>query len=268
MNRKILCGVLALLLVLAVAFTGCQSNSSSSASGSGSTSGSDSGSGSGSGSAELEAVTLEYYMPEKAMTDAQMVWDEINKYVQEKINATVNIHWIEWAEYSQRMSAIIGAGQEFDLLASPTSVLNFAVNANNGAYAELDDLLTEYAPELLEEVPAFVLEGGKVNGKIYGVPSYKDVADSYSVIWYTDLAQGLGAQGLYNICTPVSMENAQPGDLIFFWHTYDAPNPNGVTHVGIYVGNGQMIHCGDPISYANINSSYWQQHYYGMGRLP
>ena len=192
MNRKILCGVLALLLVLAVAFTGCQSNSSSSASGSGSTSGSDSGSGSGSGSTDLEAVTLEYYMPEKAMTDAQMVWDEINKYVQEKINATVNIHWIEWAEYSQRMSAIIGAGQEFDLLASPTSVLNFAVNANNGAYAELDDLLTEYAPELLEEVPAFVLEGGKVNGKIYGVPSYKDVADSYSVIWYTDLAQEWG----------------------------------------------------------------------------
>lgn len=55
----------------------------------------------------------------------------------------------------------------------------------------------------------------------------------------------LGAQGLYNICTPVSVGNAQPGDLIFFWHTYDAPNPNGVTHVGIYVGNGQMIHCGD-----------------------
>lgn len=78
----------------------------------------------------------------------------------------------------------------------------------------------------------------------------------------------LGAQGLYNICTPVSMANAQPGDLIFFWHTYDAPNPNGVTHVGIYVGNGQMIHCGDPISYANINSNYWQQHFYGMGRLP
>ena len=78
----------------------------------------------------------------------------------------------------------------------------------------------------------------------------------------------LGAQGLYNICTPVSMENAQPGDLIFFWHTYDAPNPNGVTHVGIYVGNGQMIHCGNPISYANINSNYWQSHYYGMGRLP
>ena len=78
----------------------------------------------------------------------------------------------------------------------------------------------------------------------------------------------LGAQGLYNICTPVSIENAQPGDLIFFWHTYDAPNPNGVTHVGIYVGNGQMIHCGNPISYANINSNYWQSHFYGYARLP
>ena len=78
----------------------------------------------------------------------------------------------------------------------------------------------------------------------------------------------LGAQGLYNICTPVSAANVRPGDLVFFWHTYDAPNPNGVTHVGIYVGNGQMIHCGDPISYANINTSYWTQHFYSFGRMP
>lgn len=78
----------------------------------------------------------------------------------------------------------------------------------------------------------------------------------------------LGAQGLYNICTPVSAANVQPGDLVFFWHTYDAPNPNGVTHVGIYVGNGQMIHCGDPISYANINTNYWTQHFYAFGRMP
>ena len=78
----------------------------------------------------------------------------------------------------------------------------------------------------------------------------------------------LGAQGLYNICTPVSAADVRPGDLVFFWHTYDAPDPNGVTHVGIYVGSGQMIHCGDPISYANINSSYWQDHFYSYARLP
>lgn len=78
----------------------------------------------------------------------------------------------------------------------------------------------------------------------------------------------LGAQGLFNICTPVSAASVRPGDLVFFWHTYDAPNPNGVTHVGIYVGNGQMLHCGDPISYANINTNYWKQHFYAFGRMP
>lgn len=75
----------------------------------------------------------------------------------------------------------------------------------------------------------------------------------------------LGAQGLCNICTPVSSANVKPGDLVFFTGTYDTP---GVSHVGIYVGNNMMIHCGDPISYANLNSSYWQAHFYRYGRLP
>ena len=74
----------------------------------------------------------------------------------------------------------------------------------------------------------------------------------------------LGAQGLCNICTPVSSANVKPGDLVFFTGTYDTP---GVSHVGIYVGNNMMIHCGDPISYANLNSSYWQSHFYRYGRL-
>ena len=75
----------------------------------------------------------------------------------------------------------------------------------------------------------------------------------------------LGAQGLCNICTPISSANVKPGDLVFFTGTYDTPS---VGHVGIYVGNNMMIHCGDPISYANLNSSYWQSHFYRYGRLP
>ena len=75
----------------------------------------------------------------------------------------------------------------------------------------------------------------------------------------------LGAQGLCNICTPVSSANVKPGELVFFTGTYDTP---GVSHVGIYVGNNMMIHCGDPISYANLNSNYWQSHFYRYGRLP
>ena len=73
------------------------------------------------------------------------------------------------------------------------------------------------------------------------------------------------AQGLYNICTPVTAGQAKPGDLVFFVGTYDTP---GVSHVGLYVGNSVMLHCGDPISYTNLNSSYWQSHLYCYGRLP
>ena len=73
----------------------------------------------------------------------------------------------------------------------------------------------------------------------------------------------LGAQGLYNISTPVS--DPQPGDLVFFVGTYDT---SGVSHVGIYVGDGMMLHCGDPIQYSNLNTSYWQPHFYAYGRPP
>ena len=72
------------------------------------------------------------------------------------------------------------------------------------------------------------------------------------------------ANGLLNNCTRVSKNNAKPGDLIFFQGTY---NTSGASHVGIYVGDGMMIHCGNPIQYANINSSYWQSHFYTFGRL-
>ena len=73
----------------------------------------------------------------------------------------------------------------------------------------------------------------------------------------------LGAQGLYNISTPVS--DPQPGDLVFFVGTYDT---SGISHVGIYVGDGMMLHCGDPISYTNLNTSYWQSHFYAYARPP
>lgn len=73
------------------------------------------------------------------------------------------------------------------------------------------------------------------------------------------------AQGLYNLCTPVSRSNARPGDLVFFKGTYKT---KGVSHVGIYVGENRMIHCGNPISYTNINTQYWQSHFFTFGRLP
>ena len=66
-------------------------------------------------------------------------------------------------------------------------------------------------------------------------------------------------------CTPVAKSNAQPGDLIFFKGTYDTP---GISHVGLYVGAGKMLHCGDPIRYVDINTTYWQAHFYAFARPP
>lgn len=74
----------------------------------------------------------------------------------------------------------------------------------------------------------------------------------------------LTANGLMGVCDIIPQESASPGDLIFFQGTY---NTSGASHVGIYVGDGMMIHCGNPISYASINSSYWQQHFYCFGRI-
>ncbi len=73
------------------------------------------------------------------------------------------------------------------------------------------------------------------------------------------------AQGIYNKCTKIPADQAQPGDIVFFEKTYNTSSP--VTHVGIYTGNGMMIHCGDPIKYASINGMYWSQHLYAFGRL-
>lgn len=73
------------------------------------------------------------------------------------------------------------------------------------------------------------------------------------------------ANGLYRSSTRIIAEEAKPGDLIFFQGTYET---SGASHVGIYVGNNMMIHCGNPISYAPIDTNYWKQHFYGFGRLP
>ena len=75
----------------------------------------------------------------------------------------------------------------------------------------------------------------------------------------------LGATSLYGRCTPIAPQEARPGDLIFFEGTISGEE--GITHVGLYVGGNHMLHCGSPIGYADLTDSYWQNHFYGYGRL-
>ena len=135
-------------------------------------------------------------------------------------------------------------------------------------------MVYDIPPEALEdaEFAAMITEAEKYLGYpyVWGGSSPSTSFDCSGFVSWVINHSGwnvgrLSAQGLCNICTPVSSSNVKPGDLVFFKGTYDTP---GVSHVGIYIGNNRMIHCGDPISYTNLNSSYWQSQFYPYGRLP
>lgn len=142
------------------------------------------------------------------------------------------------------------------------------------ASARRDYLDYDVPPEALEDerFAAMLREGEKYLGfpYVWGGSNPTTSFDCSGFVSWVMNHSGwnvgrLGANGLLGICTPVSSTNAQPGDLIFFQGTY---NTSGASHVGIYVGGGMMLHCGDPISYENINTPYWQRHFYTFGRLP
>ena len=133
----------------------------------------------------------------------------------------------------------------------------------------------EIPPSALEDVTfaALITEAEKYIGYpyVWGGSNPSTSFDCSGFVCWTMTASGVwnvgrtSAQGLFNACTPVSASNAQPGDLIFFVGTYDTP---GISHVGIYAGGGKMLHCGDPIRYVDINTSYWQSHFYAFARPP
>lgn len=127
-----------------------------------------------------------------------------------------------------------------------------------------------------ERFAALITEAEKYLGYpyVWGGSSPSTSFDCSGFVSYVLTSSGLcnigrlGAQGLYNISARVS--DPQPGDLVFFVGTYDTA---GISHVGFYVGldeagNPMFLHCGDPIQYARLNTSYWQQHFYAYGRPP
>lgn len=131
------------------------------------------------------------------------------------------------------------------------------------------DIPAEYLED--EKFSTLITEAEKYLGYpyVWGGSSPATSFDCSGFVSYVLTSTGLcntgrlGADSLYHISTPVS--NPQPGDLVFFVGTYDT---DGISHVGIYVGDGMMLHCGDPIQYADLNSNYWQSHFYAYARPP
>ena len=150
----------------------------------------------------------------------------------------------------------------------------FPGSAYIGRYGEGSYITYEIPPSALEDeaFAAIISEAEKYLGYpyVWGGSSPSTSFDCSGFVCWVLNHSGWNvgrttAQGLCNFCTPVRYSDAKPGDLVFFMGTYDTPE---VSHVGIYVGNDMMIHCGDPISYSNLNSAYWQEHLYCYGRLP
>ncbi len=150
----------------------------------------------------------------------------------------------------------------------------FPDSAYIGKYITNKDPAYEIPPEALsdDKFAAIIREAEKYLGYPYvwgGASPATSFDCSGFVSWVINHSGWnvgrLTTDGLFAICTPVSPERAKPGDLIFFVGTYKTP---GTSHVGIYVGNNMMIHCGDPIKYASIDTSYWRQHFYSFARLP
>ena len=134
----------------------------------------------------------------------------------------------------------------------------------------------EIPPEALsdERFAAMIAEAEKYLGYpyVWGGSSPSTSFDCSGFVCWVINHSGVGsvgrttAQGIFNHTTPIAPSEAKPGDIIFFTGTYDSGS--AVSHVGIYAGNGMMIHCGNPISYASVNTPYWQSHFYSYGRLP
>jgi len=142
---------------------------------------------------------------------------------------------------------------------------------NRGEYTDYDipgDALTD------AKFAAMIAEAEKYLGYpyVWGGSSPSTSFDCSGFVCWVINQSGVGsvgrttATGLFNYCAAIPPSEAQPGDLIFFQGTYDSAGP--VSHVGIYVGNGMMIHCGNPISYASVTTNYWTNHFYAYGRLP
>ena len=168
------------------------------------------------------------------------------------------------ALYASYMATL---GNRPDLFGDSDYVNRYYGNGSGGSY--------DIPPEALEDeaFAAIIKEAEKYLGfpYVWGGSSPATSFDCSGFVCWVFTNSGVHnlprttAQGIYDQCTPVSAADAKAGDIIFFTGTYNSGVP--VSHVGIYCGNGVMIHCGDPISYASINSSYWQSHFYAFGRL-
>ena len=226
------------------------------------------------------SVTEEVETRTRTVTDPETGEETVEEYDYYILNISLTNHGLDYvstqylSDDQQRMyaayNAVLGNRKElFDETTLPIgSGGGIAVLPTDGGY--------EIPPEALsdERFRNMIGEAEKYLGYpyVWGGASPSTSFDCSGFVSWVINNCGNGwsygrrtAEGLRNLCSYVSPSEAKPGDLIFFQGTY---NTSGASHVGIYVGNGMMIHCGDPIQYTSINTAYWQGHFFQFGRIP
>ncbi|NLB41829.1 MAG: ABC transporter substrate-binding protein [Clostridiales bacterium] len=138
---------------------------------------------------ELNFVTLDWYLDFGEAPDGQMVNDAVNEYLKEKVNANVNIYYWSTTDFTTNIPTMISSGQDLGML--PYGRVPYAINASRGAYYPMDELLDEYAPGTKALFPEDIWDTMRVDGKIYGIPAFKDNAYIMNFIYNADMADDL-----------------------------------------------------------------------------
>ena len=238
----------------------------------------------------------QYILTEDIEEETRYRREWVTRYRREEDAETGNVTWVPYqveedVPYTYRICTV--TLDNFNLSHLPFYVLSREGVGRYAMYISVlgmrEDLFrgNPYASTLREpgeyDIPADVMEDETFRRLIeeaekyigypyvWGGDSPETSFDCSGFISYVFAASGvrdvgrLGATSLYGRCTPIAPQEARPGDLIFFEGTISGEE--GITHVGLYVGGNHMLHCGSPIGYADLTDSYWQNHFYGYGRL-
>ncbi|MCR6109484.1 ABC transporter substrate-binding protein [Bacillus sp. A301a_S52] len=161
---------------------------------------------SGKGDDVLDPVTLTWYLIGTPQQDLDVVMEEVNEYTEEKINATIDLRLLDWGEFDERLQVITTSGEEYDIAFTSSWANNYSLNARRGAFIELDNLMDEYGEEMKELIDPAFLEGAQVDGKLYAVPTNKEVGQQAVLSFNNELVE----KHNLDISTVNSLEDLEP----------------------------------------------------------
>ena len=178
MKRKYFVFLLVAVMIFSLVLSGCQGNNS------GVTTATDATTKDNTGGAEtLKPVELVWYTAvDQVRADTKMVWDEINNYLKETINVTLDYHFFEVNEYNDKITPVMSSGQYVDIVFTGSS-FNFVGNAQNEAFYDIKDLIPQYLPKTQKIIPQGAWDAVTLDGHIYGIPTYKDIADRFCLLY-------------------------------------------------------------------------------------